>query len=72
MQKNLASIDYKNGLSKFLKFAKTNLPNSNGRFHCPCVKCFNIAPLEAEVVREHLGVYGICQSYVMKNMFDIV
>lgn len=63
MQKNRVSIEYKNGVLEFLKFAETNLPNSNGRFHCPCVKCFNIAPLEVEVVREHLGVHGICQSY---------
>jgi len=63
MQKNRVSDEYKNGVSGFLKFAETNLPNSNGRFRCPCVKCFNIAPLEAEVLCEHLGVHGICQNY---------
>ncbi|XP_050909588.1 uncharacterized protein LOC127123413 [Lathyrus oleraceus] len=63
MQKNRLSEEYKKGVLEFLKFAETNLPESNGRFHCPCAKCVNIAPLEAHIVWEHLGVNGICQNY---------
>ncbi|XP_058755972.1 uncharacterized protein LOC131629194 [Vicia villosa] len=63
MQKNRSSEEYKNGILEFLKFAETNLPQSNGSIHCPCVKCFNIAPLKVEVVLEHLGMHGICKNY---------
>ena len=63
MQKNRLTDEYRNGVSEFLKFAETKLPNSNGVFYCPCVKCGNQAPLKVKDTREHLDVYGIIQSY---------
>ncbi|XP_058769111.1 uncharacterized protein LOC131642981 [Vicia villosa] len=63
MQKNRSSEEYKKGVLEFLTFAETNLPKSNGRFHCPCAKCVNIAPLNANIVWDHLIVNGICQNY---------
>ena len=63
MQKNHLSDEYKNGVSEFIKFAETKLPNSNGRFYCPCVKCSNVAPITVEDIQFHLSKYGICQNY---------
>lgn len=50
MQKNRLSEEYKKGVLDFLTFAKTNLPKSNERFHCPCAMCVNIEPLDANIV----------------------
>ena len=61
MQKNRLSDEYKNGVSEFIKFAETKLPNSNGRFYCPCVKRSNVAPMTVEDIRYHLSKYGFAR-----------
>lgn len=52
--------EYKNGVLEFLNFVETNLP----KLYCPYVKCSNKAPIEVDIVKEHLGIFGICKSYM--------
>ncbi|CAJ2673045.1 unnamed protein product [Trifolium pratense] len=63
MNSNRLSIDYKEGVNKFIQFAFENLPNNNGRFYCPCMKCFNIPKLHFELIKSHLICHGVNQSY---------
>ncbi|CAH9079417.1 unnamed protein product [Cuscuta epithymum] len=57
------SVEYENGVQEFLEFAQKNLPDSNNKFYCPCVKCINLRRLHVELIREHLICDGFCKSY---------
>ena len=39
------------------------VPDSNGRFYCPCVNCSNERQLSVTKIREHIFYDGFCKSY---------
>ncbi|CAH9078402.1 unnamed protein product [Cuscuta europaea] len=57
------NVEYENGVQEFLEFAQKNLPDSNNKFYCSCVKCINLRQLHVELIREHLFCDGFCKSY---------
>ncbi|GAU23276.1 hypothetical protein TSUD_281710 [Trifolium subterraneum] len=57
------SDEYEEGVDKFIKFAFEKLPDNNGRFYCPCMKCFNVSKLHFELIKSHLICHGVNQSY---------
>ncbi|CAH9081963.1 unnamed protein product, partial [Cuscuta epithymum] len=59
------SDEYENGVESFIQFAKTNLPDSNGRFYCPCVNCLNSRRLDIDLIREHVLCDGFCKNYTV-------
>jgi hypothetical protein len=64
MKASRLSDEYDNGVTDFLQFAERNLPNSNGMYPCPCVKCGNRSPEQTpEEIRNHLICEGISQNY---------
>jgi hypothetical protein len=63
MTSNRLSEEYEEGVDKFIQFAFEKLPNNNGRFYCPCMKCFNCSKLHFELIKSHLICHGINQSY---------
>lgn len=63
MKANRLSEKYEKGVEEFLQYCE-NLPNNNGKFHCPCVKCGNRLPLlSVEELRNHLICEGVCETY---------
>ncbi|XP_047310905.1 uncharacterized protein LOC124914407 [Impatiens glandulifera] len=52
---------YIQGVNSFLDFSERSGRTSN--ISCPCVKCGNRSYLDRDIVKSHLIVYGIRQSY---------
>jgi len=51
-------------VKEFRQFAFEKLPENNGRFYCPCVKCFNGGQFHFGLVMDHLICHRICQNYM--------
>ncbi|XP_073226306.1 uncharacterized protein [Cicer arietinum] len=64
MNANRLSEEYEKGVEEFLQFALKKLPESKGRFYCPCVICLNENTLHFEEIRSHLICYGIDMNYI--------
>ncbi|XP_024178645.1 uncharacterized protein LOC112184626 [Rosa chinensis] len=56
------SRDYKLGVIQFCKFALDNARDPN-HISCPCTKCGNVEYFSISVIRDHLFVNGIDESY---------
>ena len=56
------SIEYKQGVQKFLEFCLENAKDPNA-IMCPCVKCGNLEKLSVSEITEHLYFNGIDKSY---------
>lgn len=63
MNSNRLSEEYNKGMGEFIQFAFEKLPNNNGKFYCPCVKCLNIPSLYFELIKSDLICHGINQNY---------
>ena len=63
MKANRLSREYENGLKQFLDFVEKNLPDNNGIFWCPCMKCYNTNKHSRDVIFNHCGCDGIIQNY---------
>ncbi|KAH0729678.1 hypothetical protein KY290_000797 [Solanum tuberosum] len=50
------------GVEKILDYAFTKLGETQ-EIRCPCIRCCNASSKTREMVRSHLLVYGIIQSY---------
>nr|XP_004492197.1 uncharacterized protein LOC101504131 [Cicer arietinum] len=64
MNVNRLSEEYEKGVEEFLQFALKKLPESKGRFYCPCVICLNENTLHFEEIRSHLICSGIDLNYI--------
>jgi len=62
MGKNRLSREYELGIETFIAFGLRHNNGSN-LIRCPCLKCGNRISKEVEIVRNHLYVNGIDQSY---------
>ena len=56
------SDEYQAGVDKFIKYALRRTGETN-EVKCPCVRCCNSSFQSERVVRDHLTIYGIMQSY---------
>ena len=50
-------------MNHFLEWATINAIDNNGKFRCPCVNCVNMSRLSPKVIKDHLIMKGIDQSY---------
>ncbi|XP_028758521.1 uncharacterized protein LOC114717527 [Neltuma alba] len=57
------SDEYERGVDQFLEFAKNNVPNNNGLFYCPCVKCMNGLRQVTTEIKDHLICFGFYKAY---------
>ncbi|KAH0722394.1 hypothetical protein KY290_005073 [Solanum tuberosum] len=53
------------GVEKFLDYSFTKLGETQ-EIRCPCIRCCNASSKTHEIVRSHLLVYGIIQSYTFR------
>ena len=67
MSANRVSEEYKKGVNEFIQFAFEKLPENNGRFYCPCVKCFNRC-YRLMGYGVQLNITTICVSYVFLKL----
>ena len=63
MSANRTSSEYRNGVNNFLEWARKNAIDNNGKFRCPCMNCLNMYRLRPEVIKDHLIIKGIDQTY---------
>ncbi|XP_024195814.1 uncharacterized protein LOC112198969 [Rosa chinensis] len=56
------SREYKLGVIQFCKFALYNARDLN-HISCPCTKCGNVEYFSSSVIRDHLFINGIDESY---------
>jgi hypothetical protein len=56
------SKEYQDGVEDFIEFSMRNSEDKKTKI-CPCKKCFNVAILVFEEVREHLIIHGIMSSF---------
>ncbi|XP_031106272.1 uncharacterized protein LOC116010918 [Ipomoea triloba] len=63
MNTSQISKEYKDGVRKFIDFAKNNLPNSNERFMCYCKKCCNQKRLCEDGIFDYLICNGVNPYY---------
>ena len=78
MNAHRTSHEYQMGVEGFIAFA--NVPNKDGKYFCPCVKCVNCIRKSVEDIRGDLIFYGInlrytplifvLQFYGSKRRFD--
>ena len=61
MKKRRGSMEYIEGVLKFVEFASKHA--SDGKIFCPCTKCVNLNLVPLGVAREHLWSKGMLQSY---------
>jgi len=66
------SVEYKNGVEEFIKFAQRYDGRSDDevKFRCPCVNYLNGRKLNATHVREHLICDGFLRSYIIWTWHD--
>nr|XP_027185990.1 uncharacterized protein LOC113783976 [Cicer arietinum] len=64
MNANRLSEEYEKGVEEFLQFALKKLPESKGRFYCPCVICLNENTLHFEEIRSYLICFWIDLNYI--------
>ncbi|XP_028799754.1 uncharacterized protein LOC114755053 [Neltuma alba] len=57
------SDEYECGVDQFLEFVKNNVPNNNGLFYCPCVKCMNRLRQITTEIKDHLICFGFYKVY---------
>ena len=65
MRSKRTSYEYLNGVEEFLEFAQQKLPNNNGIFFCPCLKCMNLNRLSVDAIRDDLICKGIMPFYTL-------
>ncbi len=63
------SAEYKSGISQFLEFAFSNVPQ-NGKVLCPCVNCGNCLMQSYGEVKEHLRCDGFLKGYTIWTCHD--
>ena len=56
------SREYKLGVTEFRKFAFENARDPKN-ISCPCMKCGNVKYFSVSVIRDHLFLTGIDESY---------
>ncbi|XP_028800088.1 uncharacterized protein LOC114755378 [Neltuma alba] len=57
------SDEYEHGVDQFLEFTKNNVPNNNGLFYYPCVKCMNGLRQVTTEIKDHLICFGFYKAY---------
>lgn len=63
MYKSRLTIEYYEGVNKFLDFAFANA-SDDGKIYCSCVKCVNTTEFNRKVVRDHLMCYGFSKGCI--------
>ena len=64
MSADKLSIEYRNGVNKFLQFSLDHTKNSNG-ISCPCLYCVNLHKLSIAKIKEYLFFNGIDRGYTV-------
>lgn len=65
MTKNRMSSEYELGVKIFIEFGLRH-DNSFNSIKCPCLKCGNRVYEDVTIVRYHLYINGIYQSYKIR------
>ena len=60
--KNRFGLEYKEGVKKFMEFARYRADSGN-RIRCPCRKCKNMIHKTLDKVEDDLFIVGIDQGY---------
>ncbi|XP_038679433.1 uncharacterized protein LOC119980710 [Tripterygium wilfordii] len=63
INKHRLSVEYLNGINKFIEFAFQNSSDSAGRVLCPCVNCMNAFWVDRQAIEDHLICNGFNPRY---------